>query len=227
MVKRIFITGTGTDVGKTHIAALLTKKWQESGVKTAYYKPVASGNRRGADGRLIPGDALAVKTLAGLPQPLATMSTYCYEQAVSPHLAAAAEGNPVELAPIAEAFRYLTQHHDVVTVEGAGGILTPLYFGDKPILIIDLIDALDLPCLIVADAGLGTINAVSLTAAYLHARRIPVAGLIFNRYQANNPMHIDNRRVCEALTGLRTIASVPEGVTELDVPLQTLHQIYT
>ena len=96
MAKGIFITGTGTDVGKTYITALLVKKLQEAGVKAAYYKAAVSGNQRGEQG-LLPGDAIYVKQISEISQPLDTMVPYIYEQAVSPHLAARREGNPVEL----------------------------------------------------------------------------------------------------------------------------------
>ena len=66
MSKGIFITGTGTDIGKTYVTGLIVKKLRESGVNAAYYKAAMSGNERRADGSLIPGDALQVKTMSGI-----------------------------------------------------------------------------------------------------------------------------------------------------------------
>ena len=97
MSKAVFITGTGTDVGKTYITGLIVKKLQQAGKHPAYYKAAMSGNARRADGSLIPGDALFVQQLSGIPQPLEDMCPYVYEHAWSPHLASRVEGHPVDL----------------------------------------------------------------------------------------------------------------------------------
>ena len=97
MSKKIFITGTGTDVGKTYVTGLIVKKLWENKRNAAYYKAAMSGNDRGVDGSLLAGDALHVKTVSGIAQPINEMCPYLYETAVSPHLAARMEGNPVEL----------------------------------------------------------------------------------------------------------------------------------
>lgn len=85
MAKALFVTGTGTDVGKTYVTALMVKKLAESGENAAYYKAAMSGNRRRSDGSLIPGDAMFVQQTAGLSQPLGEMCPYVYEHAWSPH----------------------------------------------------------------------------------------------------------------------------------------------
>ena len=126
MSKNLFVTGTGTDVGKTYVTGLIVKKLRETGYRPAYYKAGMSGNLRRADGSLIPGDADFVRTMAGLEQPLETMCPYVYEHAVSPHLAARMEGGPVELNVVKNGFDALAQAYDLVTMEGSGGILCPL-----------------------------------------------------------------------------------------------------
>lgn len=73
MSKAIFITGTGTDIGKTYVTGLIVKKLAESGASAAYYKAAMSGNDRRPDGSLIPGDALFVKNTSGIAQPLEAM----------------------------------------------------------------------------------------------------------------------------------------------------------
>ena len=107
MGKALFIAGTGTDVGKTYAAGLIVKKLRQSGASAAYFKAAVSGNERGEDGRLIPGDALYVKTISGISQPLEQMCPYVYEHAVSPHLAARMEGNPVCMERVLEQFAEL------------------------------------------------------------------------------------------------------------------------
>ena len=164
MAKKIFITGTGTDVGKTFVTGLIIKKLKENGLNAAYYKAAMSGNERMAGGGLIPGDALYVKNMSGIDQPLEEMCPYIYEAAVSPHLASRIEGNPVAMEEVKKGFSEVCQKYDFVTMEGSGGILCPICFDEKEIWLEDVIKELGLSSLIVADAGLGTINSVVLTA---------------------------------------------------------------
>ncbi|GAA6396642.1 dethiobiotin synthase [Solibaculum mannosilyticum] len=226
MSKNLFLTGTGTDVGKTYVSGLMIKKMRENKKKTAYYKAAMSGNDRRPDGSLIPGDAQFVKSISGLEQPLEEMCPYLYEAAVSPHLAAQMEGNPVELERVLECFDDVCNRYDYVTAEGSGGILCPLRFDRYKIRLEDFIKARNLSCLMVADAGLGTINSVVLTAEYMKAHGIPVKGIIFNRYQQGNTLHEDNLLMCESLTGLKVLACVRDGDTDLEIPFELLESLY-
>lgn len=226
MSKSLFITGTGTDVGKTYVTGLIVKKLREGGASAAYYKAAMSGNDRRADGTLIPGDALQVKRMSGIEQPLEEMCPYIYETAVSPHLAAKLEGKPLEMECVLKHFDYVCGKYEYITAEGSGGILCPLRFDEQQIQLEDFIKARSLSCLMVADAGLGTINAVGLTAEYMKAHKIPVRGIIFNRYEPGNPLHEDNRLMCEAMTGLHIIACVKDGDTDLDMPFELLEGFY-
>ena len=78
----------------------------------------------------------------------------------------------------------------------------------------------------VADAGLGAINSVVLTAEYMKAHGIPVKGIIFNRYQQGNTLHEDNLLMCESLTGLKVLACVRDGDTDLEIPFELLESLY-
>lgn len=226
MAKALFITGTGTDVGKTFVTGLIVKKLKDSGKNAAYYKAAMSGNLRRPDGTLIPGDARYVKEISGIPQTLSSMCPYVYEAAVSPHLASRLEGNPVQMEVVKEGFDRLCAQYDYVTVEGSGGILCPICFDEKELWLEDVIRILDLSCLIVADTGLGTINSAVLTAEYLRAKDIPVKGLIFNHFHPGNVMEEDNLRMCKHRTGLTVLACVREGDTELDMDPDALAALY-
>lgn len=226
MGKTLFVVGTGTDVGKTYVSGLMVKKLKDSGASAAYYKAAMSGNRRGADGKLIPGDAVFVKTISGIEQPLDEMCPYVYEQAVSPHLASRLEGNPVRLETVTEYFRRISETYEYVTLEGSGGILCPICAEEEELWLTDIIRACGAGCLLVADAGLGTINSVGLTAFYMKAQGIRLKGIIFNRYRPGDVMQEDNRRMCEALTGVPVIACVGEGDAELELPAEALRALY-
>lgn len=226
MAETLFITGTGTDVGKTFVTGLILKKLKDSGKHAAYYKAAMSGNDRRPDKSLIPGDAQYVKEISGIEQPLDSMCPYIYETAVSPHLASRLEGNPVQMNVVAEGFCHLCASYDFVTMEGSGGILCPVCFDEGELWLEDVIRKLGLSCLIVADAGLGTINSVVLTAEYMRAKNISVKGIIFNHFHPGNVMEEDNLRMCEHRTGLRVLACVQDKDTELAMDLETLISLY-
>lgn len=226
MNKMLFVVGTGTDVGKTYVTGLMMKKLRENGYSAGYYKAAMSGNRRRSDGSLIPGDAVCVKELAGISQPVEDMCPYVYEAAVSPHLAAEMEGNPVDMESVLSGLRKLRERYEYITMEGSGGILCPIRFDGTELWLADVIRACGAGCILVADAGLGTINQTGLTAYYMRSLGIQLKGIILNRYRAGDRMHEDNRKMCEYLTGVRVIACVREGDRELEISAGTLAALY-
>ena len=226
MSKAVFLTGTGTDIGKTYISGLIVKKLAEAGKNPAYYKAAMSGNDRRADGSLIPGDALFVQKTSGISQPLEEMCPYVYENAWSPHLASRVEGNPVDLEVVRKGFLETADKYDYITMEGSGGILCPLCFDERRIQLEDVIREFELSSILVADAGLGTINSVVLTAEYMKARSLPIKGIIFNHYHPGNIMEDDNIFMCEHMTGLPVIARVQDDATELETDADVLAALY-
>ena len=215
MGKGIFVTGTGTDVGKTYVTGLIIKKIKENGMTPGYFKAAMSGNEREEDGTLIPGDALWVKNVSGISQSVEEMCPYVYEHAYSPHLASRLEGNHVEMAVVLDNYRKVKEKYDYITVEGSGGILCPI-----------CLDEMELDCILVADAGLGTINSVVLTYEYMKNRNMNIKGMIFNHYIADNIMHEDNIRMCEYMTGLPTLAKVSMGDVDLNIDIAELISLY-
>ena len=226
MSKALFVTGTGTDTGKTYVTGLIVKKLQEAKKNPAYYKAAMSGNDRRPDGTLIPGDALAVQTMSGIDQSLTSMCPYVYEHAYSPHLASRLEGNPVVMDVVTHGFADVTAVYDYVTVEGSGGILCPICFDEARIQLEDEVKELHLSSILIADAGLGTINSVVLTAEYMKIHGLPLKGIIFNHYHPGDVMEDDNIFMCEHMTGLPTLAKVQDGDTELDMNIDALCALY-
>lgn len=226
MSKAVFLTGTGTDIGKTYISGLIVKKLAEAGKNPAYYKAAMSGNDRREDGTLIPGDAFFVQKTSGISQPLEEMCPYVYENAWSPHLASRVEGNPVDLEVVRKGFLETADKYDYITMEGSGGILCPLCFDERRIQLEDVIREFELSSILVADAGLGTINSVVLTAEYMKARSLPIKGIIFNHYHPGNIMEDDNIFMCEHMTGLPVIAKVQDNATELETDADVLAALY-
>ncbi len=225
MGKALFITGTGTDIGKTYVTGLIVKKLCGAGLRAGYYKAALSGAEVGADGTLLPGDALHVAQVAQLA-PEDTHVSYIYRDAVSPHLAARIENRPMDFDVVERDYRMAKARTDYLTVEGSGGIICPLRWDAKQHVILDdLALRLGLSALVVADAGLGTINAAVLTAEHLKARGIPLVGFIFNNW-GGGTMEEDNVRMVEELTGAPVLARVPHGAEELPMAAEDLAVLY-
>ena len=154
------------------------------------------------------------------------MVSYVYQNAVSPHLASKIEGNPVEIDVVKTAFQKALDKYDFVTMEGSGGIICPIRFDNKKIWLEDIIKELNLGTLIIANAGLGTINSVVLTVKYMKQKKLPIKGIIFNHYHEGNLMEEDNKKMVEIMTGLSVIACVKDNAAELDLDADKLAALY-
>lgn len=210
MTKCIFITATGTDIGKTYISALIVKKMREEGLNCGYYKPILSGAVNG-----IPGDCKYVTETAGLNCNPMDCLTYCFEEAVSPHLAAKRQNIVISKEKILEDFKSKQQEYDYLLIEGAGGITCPINIENK-YLMNDLIKDMGADIVIVADGGLGTINSVLLTVEYAQKRNINIRGIILNNYK-DNFMYEDNVISIEKLTGLNILTTVQRNDTDIKI----------
>lgn len=221
MGKGLFITGTGTDIGKTYVTALLAKKLKDSGLSVGYYKAALSG----ADS-IKNSDAGYVKQIAGLEEDDELLLSYLYKNAVSPHLAARWEGRPIDKEVIQEGYKKVAARYDYVLMEGSGGIVCPIRIDDtQDLYLTDLIKMLGLSVLIVAEAGLGTINAVVTTVAYARSLGIEVKGVILNHW-LGNPMEVDNALMITKMTGVPIAAKVSQGATELSADIEVLKVMF-
>ncbi len=200
--KGIFITGTGTDIGKTYVTALIAKYYKGMGVDVAYYKAAISG----ADS-ITESDAGYVKKVAGLNQPDESMVSYLFPEAVSPHLAAKLNNNPIDINKVIRDYDLVQSTHEFTVVEGSGGIVCPIRYDNEKVLLKDVVKMLGLSVLIVADAGLGTINDVVTTVSYILTEGIEIKGIILNRYTGDF-MQRDNIYMIEELTGIKVIGVV-------------------
>ncbi|MGZ4384704.1 MAG: dethiobiotin synthase [Gaiellaceae bacterium] len=185
-----FITGTDTGVGKTVVTAGLAAALRAAGMDVALLKPVQSG----AAAEDPEGDA-------GL---LGAECVYAFRAPLAPFVAARAEGRTVELEVILERARRLEAEHELLLVEGVGGLLVPLAEG---LDVADLAAELALPLLVVARAGLGTVNHTLLTLEAARARRLPIAGVIFNG--PGDESSDENVEMIELWSGVRVLARIP------------------
>lgn len=218
MKKGIFITATGTDVGKTYVSALLVKHLREEGIDAGYYKPALSGAVRHGD-CLIPGDAAFVCGFAGLSLPPEHCVSYVFEEAVSPHLAANRTGKAIKIDKIAADLKQAQDACDFLVVEGCGGICCPLRLDTETLMLTDVIKLTGFEILVVADGGLGTINHTLLTVNYARACGIAVRGIVLNNFVHGDFMHEDNKKQIERLSGVPVIACVAHGDAKLQIDL--------
>ena len=215
MAKKLFLTATGTDVGKTYVSALIIKKMREAGFNCGYFKPVLSGVEE-EGGKLRVSDANYVVSTARIPISPDDCVTYWWKEAVSPHLAAKRAGDIIDTDKIKSHLDKISRDFDYILIEGAGGITCPLRLDrDEKYLLKDLIKELETNIVIVADGGLGTINSTLLTVDYARANGIDVAGIILNNFEPDNFMHQDNLKQVEYLTGVPVVATVEMGQKDI------------
>ena len=209
MTKCIFVTATGTDIGKTYVSALIVKNMQKKGFNCGYYKPVLSGYTKEQN------DCKYVIEVAGLKEQDTDCLTYCFDEAVSPHLAAERSGIRISKEKILDDFKTKKQKYDYLLIEGAGGITCPLDL-ENNYLLNNLIKDMETEIIVIADGGLGTINSVLLTCEYAKNNGINVNGIILNNYK-DNFMYEDNKNVIEKLTGVKVIATVKCNDKNIDI----------
>ena len=150
----LFITGTDTGVGKTYVGALIARSLTADGRRVGVYKPAASGCRR-ENGQLVSDDAVALWNAAGRPGDLDRVCPQRFAAALAPHLAARDEGTQIDADRLREGLEYWRRRSEVVVVEGAGGLMSPL--GDDD-YVAGLAKDFGFPLVVVARNALGTIN---------------------------------------------------------------------
>lgn len=187
MSRGLFITGTGTGVGKTYVAALITRSLVASGKRVGVYKPVASGCEMLA-GELVSPDAVTLWEAAGKPSTLAQVCPQQFAAPLAPHLAARAEGRRVDAKLLRSGLEFWRESSDIVLVEGAGGLMSPISDDDYNA---DLAEEFGYPLIIVAENMLGTINATlqTLIVADTFREGLTIAGVVLNsaRQIADDP----------------------------------------
>lgn len=190
MGKGIMISATGTDVGKTYIAAAIGYRLAKEGYKVAYYKPIQSGGEmRG--GKLIAPDVAYIEQVCGDDVQVDCYNSYCFREPVSPHLAAEIEGVTVDAAKLLVTYWGLMEQYDYVIVEGAGGLAVPLIRDE--LWIYELAKLFQSDVVLVADAGVGTLHHTLSSYGFAKEQKINVPLIILNHYIESNIAHRDNR----------------------------------
>lgn len=209
----LFVTGTDTGIGKTVVACALVRAFARRGERVAVMKPIASGSERTPEG-LRNEDALALLEAANVPLGYPQVNPYCFEPAISPHIAAEDVKIRVDLRTIVSGFADLARLSDRVIVEGAGGWLAPI---SRDLSMSDLARALAVPALMVVGLRLGCLNHAQLTRLGIEAAGVPFAGWIANRMQPAMEREAENLATLERRLGapLAIVPFAPERLKSL------------
>jgi len=180
MARGLFITGTDTGVGKTIVTAGLVNLAQERGLKAAAIKPVETGCVS-RDGMLYPEDGAFLHGASAAGLSLDECVPWRFSLPASPARAAAMEGRRLNIPDLEEHVRAVTERFDLTLVEGAGGLMVPI---QERLMMIDLVQRLGFPAVLVARARLGTLNHTLLSVEALRHRDIPVAAIVVSSLDA-------------------------------------------
>lgn len=204
-MNNFFITGTDTDVGKSHVCCALLYDLNQRGIKAMGYKPLACGDR---------ADARAMRDACDSKLSLETINPVYLRAGTAPYIAAQLENKTIGLEQLVTPYQQLVQDYDCVLVEGAGGWEVPIA---ENLSISDLAQELNLPILLVVNNKLGAVNHTLLTLAAIKARGLHCAGIILNHISEEwDTASITNRKLLEDFTDVPILAELISGQEELD-----------
>jgi dethiobiotin synthetase len=216
-LRGVFVTGTGTEVGKTVVAAVIARTHAGSGERVAVFKPAVSGLADGGE-----SDHALLRRAAGSSQSDDEIAPYRYDLPVSPHLGAELAGERIDPARLLAAARAASEAADFVVCEGVGGLLVPLTLG---YLVRDLARDLGLPVVVAAPPGLGTINHTLLTIESARAVGLDVAAVVLTPWPHDpGAVESSNREAIRRLGAVevRTLPEIdvasPDGWPSLTLP---------
>lgn len=205
-----FVTGIGTDVGKTYVSALLYKALREK-YNTGYYKPIQSGCFYKAD-RIIAPDVKFVCDFSGIKYD-EEMCTCTLMPEVSPHLAAEMENKEINIEEVYEKINMKKKKYSTLLVEGAGGAYVPVI--RNKLYMFDIMEELKFPVILVSNTKVGGINHTMLTVEFLKLKGIDIQGIVFNGYTGEK-YEDDNIKVVLEDSGIKNYVIVKENQQNLD-----------
>ncbi len=184
MRRGVFITGTDTEVGKTVVAGGLARTFRNMGINVGVMKPVETDGEY-KKGKLVGSDTENLIRMSKISDNYNHINPYIFEHPLAPYVAAKLEGKRIYKKKILISFRSLMDKHDFLIVEGCGGLLVPI---TSNYMISDLAADMKLPVIIIARAGLGSINHTLLTLDHARRSGINVIGVIINKTSRNIQM---------------------------------------
>jgi dethiobiotin synthetase len=205
-VNGLFVTGTDTGVGKTVVAAGIVCALRARGRSVGVAKPVQSGALTLDPG----GDAMLLKRWTKVAESPGELAPFCFAAPLAPSVAAELEDRRIDRAELLEYVNAIAARYEAIVVEGAGGLLVPL--GDDW-TIADLVRDLALPLLVVARAGLGTVNHAALTVRAARGLGLEPVGVVLNGPVDDTTP--ENARLIERIADVPVLGHLPQLDGEL------------
>jgi len=202
-LKSLFITGTDTDVGKTYITAGLAVSFRKMGIDVGVMKPFAAGTaqKKGYKSE----DIVILSKAAQACDPENLVNPQFFPIPASPYTAWKNLKTKPKISTILSSFKKLSKLHDILLVEGMGGIMTPIL---KDYYVTNLIKEMKIPTVIVTRSKIGTINHTIMTVKMCEKYKIPVKGIIINNFDDGYPIS-ELKRDLQNLTGIKVLGSIP------------------
>jgi dethiobiotin synthetase len=199
-----FVTGTDTDVGKTCVSAAIAKHLRDNDVDVGVMKPFASGYK--ATTNSVSADVEILMKYSGAKDPIGLVNPYYFEIPTSPYDASKQLNLEIDISKVIESYKQLISIHDVVIVEGIGGIMTPI---SENYFISDLISDLQLSSIIVTGSKIGAVNHFMLTYGHARQKKLNLNGFLINQnvsdgYELSNLQH-----QIFGLTGHKVFGAIP------------------
>jgi len=203
LLKSLFIAGTDTDVGKTYITAGLGVVLRKMGIDVGVMKPFAAGTAQKKGYKSEDIEIISRAAMACDPENL--VNPQFFKIAASPYTAWKKLKTKPKVPTILSSFKKLTKLHDMMLVEGMGGIMTPIL---KDYYITNLIKDMKLPTVIVTRSKVGTVNHTIMTVKMCEKYKIPIKGIIINNFDKGYPIK-DLKSDLQNLTGVPVLGSIP------------------
>ena len=179
-MKSLFVTGTDTDVGKTCVSASIVKNLRDMDIDVGVMKPFASGHKKNSNS--LPQDVEILMKYSGSQDPIDLVNPYFFEIPTSPYDAAKILVQKINLQKVIDAYNKLLSSHDLVIVEGIGGLMTPI---TQNYFVSNLISELDIDTIVVMGSKLGTVNHTLLTYEHCKQMRLKLKGFVINQTESN------------------------------------------
>lgn len=220
-MSNLFVTSTGTEIGKTIISDLLVKASLKNGESVGYYKPVASGCQSSEWGYRSPDEIHLIERTPLDPSDV--HSTFRFEAPLSPDKAAERENSSIRVEDVLEEYRSLSQNYNRLIVEGIGGVAVPFSIDYD---VTDLASDLELPAVLVASSHLGTISHTRTAVNYLRDGGVSTAGILLTPAEGRD-IEETNRDHLRDFYPDKPIRLVPERDDDNEEAIvETIHDVF-
>ena len=199
-----FVTGTDTDVGKTCVSAAIAKHLRDNGVDVGVMKPFASGYKATADS--VSGDVEILMKYSGAKDPIDLVNPYYFEIPTSPYDACKQLNLEIDISRVIDSYKQLVSIHDVVIVEGIGGIMTPI---SKNYFVSDLISDLQMNTIVVTGSKVGAVNHLMLTYQHVKEKNLCLNGFVINQNVSDGYESSNLKQQIIDLTGQTVYGTIP------------------